>query len=58
LAVTPGLTCIWQVSGRGDLPFERQAELDVTYVDSRSLAVDISLVVKTVPAVLSRRGAY
>lgn len=58
LSVTPGLTCIWQVSGRSDLPFERQVELDVDYIFTRSLWVDLWLLLRTVPAVLSGRGAY
>lgn len=58
LDVVPGLTCIWQVSGRADIPFDRQVELDVEYIQSRSLWLDIKLLLKTVPAVLLGRGAY
>ncbi|MBY0515165.1 MAG: sugar transferase [Gemmataceae bacterium] len=58
LAVAPGLTCIWQVSGRGDLPFDRQVQLDLDYIARRSWLFDLVLMVKTVPAVLSGRGAY
>jgi lipopolysaccharide/colanic/teichoic acid biosynthesis glycosyltransferase len=58
LDVKPGLTCIWQVSGRGDLPFSQQVELDVQYIESRSLLMDIKLLIKTVPAVLLGKGAY
>jgi lipopolysaccharide/colanic/teichoic acid biosynthesis glycosyltransferase len=58
LDVTPGLTCIWQVSGRGDLPFHRQLELDVEYIEKQSAALDIELLVKTIPAVLTGKGAY
>ncbi len=58
LDVVPGLTCIWQVSGRSDIPFPRQAELDVQYIESQSLWLDIRLLLKTIPAVLSGRGAY
>ncbi len=54
----PGLTCTWQVSGRADIPFEQQVELDVAYLNSRSLVQDLMLVPRTVPAVLSARGAY
>ena len=54
----PGLTCVWQVSGRADIPFERQVELDVTYLRNRSLLTDIGLILRTIPAVLSARGAY
>lgn len=58
LDVTPGLTCIWQVSGRSDIPFPEQAKLDVTYIESQSLWLDLCLLLKTIPAVLSWRGAY
>jgi lipopolysaccharide/colanic/teichoic acid biosynthesis glycosyltransferase len=58
LDVTPGLTCIWQVSGRGDIPFEQQVELDMQYIASQSLWFDIKLLLKTVPAVLLGKGAY
>jgi lipopolysaccharide/colanic/teichoic acid biosynthesis glycosyltransferase len=57
LGVRPGLTCIWQVSGRGEVPFERQVQMDVEYVESHSFWLDVKLVVSTVPAVLSGRGA-
>ena len=58
LDVKPGLTCIWQVSGRGDIPFDQQVELDVQYIESRSVWLDVQLLLKTVPAVLLGKGAY
>lgn len=58
LEVKPGLTCMWQVSGRGDLPFEQQVRLDAEYIDSHSTMLDIVLLLKTIPAILSGRGAY
>jgi exopolysaccharide biosynthesis polyprenyl glycosylphosphotransferase len=58
LAVTPGITCIWQVSGRSDIPFERWVEMDVEYIQNRSLLLDLKLLLLTIPAVLSGRGAY
>lgn len=58
LDVTPGLTCIWQVSGRSELPFPAQVELDLRYIREQSLWLDISLLFKTVPAVISGKGAY
>jgi len=58
LACTPGLTCIWQVSGRADLDFQQQVELDVRYIRERSLWLDLKLMLLTVPAVLSGKGAY
>jgi len=58
LDVTPGITCIWQVSGRSEIPFHRQVELDVAYIESQSLRGDLMLLLKTIPAVLLGRGAY
>lgn len=58
LDVIPGLTCFWQVQGRSEIPFPQQVELDVDYIESQNLALDIKLLVKTVPAVISGRGAY
>lgn len=58
LAVRPGITCFWQVSGRAELPWERQVELDLDYIHQRSLKTDLTLMLKTIPAVLSGRGAY
>lgn len=58
LDVKPGLTCIWQVSGRGDIPFEEQVELDVRYIESQSLWLDLVLLLKTAPAILIGKGAY
>lgn len=58
LDVKPGLTCTWQVSGRGDIPFSQQVKLDAEYIESQSLWVDLKILLKTIPAVLSGRGAY
>lgn len=58
LAVTPGITCIWQVSGRSEIPFSRQVEMDLEYIATQSFFGDISLLLKTIPAVLKGRGAY
>jgi lipopolysaccharide/colanic/teichoic acid biosynthesis glycosyltransferase len=58
LSVTPGLTCIWQVNGRSEIPFPQQVEMDIDYIQQRSLGNDIKLIVKTVPAVIRGRGAY
>jgi len=54
----PGITCLWQVSGRSHLPFEKWMELDVKYVDEWSLWLDLRILLKTLPAVLLRGGAY
>jgi lipopolysaccharide/colanic/teichoic acid biosynthesis glycosyltransferase len=58
LWVRPGLTCIWQVSGRADVAFEQQVQMDVEYVESHNFWLDVKLVALTVPAVLGGRGAY
>jgi lipopolysaccharide/colanic/teichoic acid biosynthesis glycosyltransferase len=58
LNVQPGITCIWQVSGRGNLPFSEQVRLDLEYIQNRSLALDTKLLLLTIPAVLTGRGAY
>ena len=58
LAVKPGLTCIWQVSGRADIPFEQQVSMDIEYVEKRSLALDAKLIALTLPALISGKGAY
>lgn len=54
----PGITCIWQVSGRSDIPFDQQVEMDVRYIAERSFFTNIKLIFKTIPAVISGRGAY
>ena len=58
LLVKPGLTCIWQVSGRGDLNFYEQLQMDVDYINKRSFLMDIKILIATVPAVITGRGAY
>ena len=58
LEVIPGITCIWQVSGRSDIPFPQQVQLDVEYIQSQSLLLDLNLLLRTIPAVLLSRGAY
>ena len=58
LDITPGLTCIWQVSGRGNLAFPQQVSLDVEYIESQSITTDIKILLRTIPAILSGKGAY
>ena len=58
LAVKPGLTCTWQVSGRSDIPFERWVQMDIDYIRHRNLALDLKILLLTVPAVITGRGAY
>jgi exopolysaccharide biosynthesis polyprenyl glycosylphosphotransferase len=56
--VLPGITGLWQVSGRAELDFDDLVHLDFLYLEHWSLAVDLTILLKTIPAVLSRRGAY
>jgi len=58
LHITPGITCYWQVSGRSEIPFKQQVELDKKYISTRSMWVDIKILFATVPAVLAKKGAY
>lgn len=58
LLARPGLTCFWQVGGRSGIDFDGQVELDVRYIQSESLWLDIKLLFKTIPAVLKGDGAF
>lgn len=58
LDAAPGITCIWQVSGRSNIDFKGQVRLDAQYIESRSFWFDIVLLFKTIPAVLFGKGAY
>ena len=58
LAVKPGLTCLWQVSGRSNVSFERWVELDLDYIKTMSFRNDLVIVLKTIPAVLMGSGAH
>ncbi|MGH9464261.1 MAG: sugar transferase [Thermoanaerobaculia bacterium] len=57
LSMRPGLTCLWQISGRNEVDFDRWMELDLEYIDSWSPLLDVRILLKTVPVVLSGRGA-
>ncbi len=56
-SMKPGLTCLWQISGRSDLSFEQWVKLDLEYIDCWSLALDASILIRTVPAIVLARGA-
>jgi lipopolysaccharide/colanic/teichoic acid biosynthesis glycosyltransferase len=58
LEVTPGLTGLWQVTGRGDMEFDERVRLDIAYVRRRSLTLDALILLRTVAAVLRQEGAY
>jgi lipopolysaccharide/colanic/teichoic acid biosynthesis glycosyltransferase len=57
LSVRPGITCVWQVSGRNQIGFEEWMYLDMQYIDNWSLTQDFQLIFKTVPVVLFGKGA-
>ena len=56
--VKPGLTGLWQISGRNDTSYRERVELDVDYINRKSVSLDLMLMIKTVPAVLFARGSY
>src|ERR1051325_5919336 len=56
-SVKPGLTCLWQVSGRSNLSFEEWMQLDLEYIDRWSLALDCKILLRTIPAIISAEGA-
>ena len=58
LEVVPGLTGLWQIAGRGEIDFDDRVRLDIAYVRNRSLRLDLSILIRTIPAVLSQRGAF
>lgn len=58
LSVRPGITGLWQVSGRQEVGYDERVKLDLHYIDNWSLWLDLVILVKTIPAVLSTKGAY
>ena len=57
-SIRPGITCLWQVNGRNEIPFEKWMEFDMEYIDNWSLGLDTDILLRTVPRVLSGRGAH
>jgi exopolysaccharide biosynthesis polyprenyl glycosylphosphotransferase len=57
LSMKPGLTCLWQISGRNNIDFDRWMKLDLQYIDNWSPSLDLKILLRTIPAVLSGRGA-
>ena len=57
LAVKPGITCIWQISGRSEIDFSGQVQLDVNYIETQNFWVDLKILALTLPAVISGKGA-
>ena len=58
LHVKPGITCLWQIKGRSDIPFQQQVQLDMQYIRSQGIKNDLIILLKTIPAVISGKGAY
>ena len=58
MRIKPGLTCLWQISGRSELTYDQWVLLDLYYIRHRSLLLDLLIIAQTIPAVLSARGAY
>jgi exopolysaccharide biosynthesis polyprenyl glycosylphosphotransferase len=58
LSVRPGITGLWQVKGRSEIPFDEYVRMDLFYIENWSVAYDLFILAKTIPAVLSRKGAY
>lgn len=57
-SVRPGVTCLWQVNGRNELPFQKWIELDMEYIDNWSLLLDLKILLKTIPTVLRCSGSH
>jgi lipopolysaccharide/colanic/teichoic acid biosynthesis glycosyltransferase len=58
LALKPGITCLWQISGRSRLGFDEWMRLDIEYINNQSFWMDMKILLRTIPAVLLREGAY
>ncbi len=58
LDVIPGITCLWQIGGRSDIPFKEQVRLDKDYILSQSIWKDVLILLKTIPAIVGGKGAY
>lgn len=58
LEVKPGVTCLWQVQGRSNIPFKEWVKLDIEYIDNQSIWMDFKIILKTVPAVIKGSGAW
>jgi len=58
LSVLPGITCLWQISGRNHIGFTEWMRLDIEYIRRQSFGVDLKILIRTLPAVLLRKGAY
>jgi lipopolysaccharide/colanic/teichoic acid biosynthesis glycosyltransferase len=58
LTVAPGITGLWQISGRSDVSYEQRVQFDMHYIRNWTIWLDIQILIQTIPAVLKGRGAY
>ena len=58
MKVKPGITCLWQISGRSHISFDEWMRLDIEYIKTRGFKTDVTVLLKTLPAVMARKGAY
>ena len=58
LEVTPGITGLWQISGRSEINFDKRLDLDVTYIENQGFWFDLKILISTVSAVFKARGAH
>ncbi len=58
LLITPGMTCLWQICGRSSIPYPEWILLDLYYIEHRCFLLDLSILLQTIPAVISTKGAY
>jgi lipopolysaccharide/colanic/teichoic acid biosynthesis glycosyltransferase len=58
LSVKPGVTGLWQVSGRNDIDYDERVSLDMEYIDKQSFWLDIKIILKTIQVMIFRKGAY
>lgn len=58
LSIKPGLTCLWQISGRSNISFYEWIELDIYYINYMSFLLDLKILIRTIPVVITGRGAY
>ena len=58
LSMRPGLTCLWQVNGRNEVDFDQWMKLDLEYIDNWSLGLDLKIMLRTIPVVLTGHGAH
>jgi lipopolysaccharide/colanic/teichoic acid biosynthesis glycosyltransferase len=56
--VYPGITCLWQINGRSEVPFQKWMDLDLKYINNQSFILDMKILARTIPAIFRKHGAY